>query len=186
MATKDSGLWHYLDKWQDLASSHAAPVWKDGRLDNAACAECRYCCGPQDNAEPFPMALLPGQIGKDNADNFYMLNKNTAGLGAQGCKSASDNGCRLPVAKRPVACSLFPIVLINGRLYLYQICPAVMFQPLAIFYQLGREIASWLMNFPLEDLQRISISLPEQTLLDRYINLHIQIFDKTGKKLLFE
>lgn len=183
---QQSGLWHYLEKWRPLASGCPAPVWQNGRLDNASCGQCRFCCGKQDNAEPFPMALLPEQLGPDNQDDFYMLDAHTAGLGAEGCKSASSSGCRLPVAKRPVACGLFPIVLVNGRLYLYQICPAVMFAPLDVFYRLAREVGDYLERFSIEDLRRISITLSDKILMDRYINLHIQIFDRDGKNMVFD
>ncbi len=122
------------------------------------------------------MALLPGQINEHTPDDFYLLNPDTAYIGAQGCKSASSSGCRLPFEKRPLACSLFPIVLVNGSLYLYQNCPASILQPLAFFMDMAREAEKALHRLDDDELRHISISLPDNVLIDRYINLHISIF----------
>ncbi len=105
------------------------------------------------------MALLPGQISGRTPDDFYLLNKNTACLGKEGCKSETSKGCRLPRELRPVACGLFPIVLANGRLYLYKTCPAVVFNTLDELAMLAEKAAGWLANFPLDELRHISKSL---------------------------
>lgn len=186
MNTADKGLWHYFEKWQSDFQDGNPLDWREGRLDNAWCASCKFCCGKQDNPEPFPMALLPEQIGSETPDDFYMINKNTAGLGAEGCKSLSPHGCRLAPEKRPVACGFFPIVLVNGGLYLYQVCPAAMFLTLDTFYRLGRQVGRYLENFSLAELRHISINLPDEVLKEKYINLHIRLFDEQGKKTVFE
>ena len=183
---EEKGLWHYFEKWQKLSHGRDPLKWLGSRMENAWCAECGFCCGKQDNPEPFPMALLPSQIGPETPNDFHMLSPDTAGLGAEGCKSLGSRGCRLPHAKRPVACGLFPIVLANGGLHLYQICPAAMFLPLAHFYKLAKETAEYLDGFSLEELRHLSISLSDRTLMDKYINLHARLFDGEGKKLLFE
>lgn len=186
MSNDEKGLWHYFEKWQSIFKDCDPLSWQESRLDNAWCATCRFCCGKQDNAEPFPMALLPEQIGPQTGEDFYMINKNTAGLGAEGCKSLSPHGCKLPVEKRPVACGFFPIVLVNGGLYLYQLCPAAMFLPLDYFYRLAREVAIYLEKFSLPELRHISINLSDEVLVKKYINLHVRLFDDAGKKTIFE
>lgn len=186
MNTDPKGLWHYFEKWQSVFQGGEPLSWEGSRLANSWCSDCRFCCGEQDNCEPFPMALLPEQIGPDTAADFYMINKNTAGLGAEGCKSCGPQGCRLPVEKRPVACGFFPIVLAKGGLYLYQICPAAMFIPLDYFYRLAREVALYLEKFSLAELKHISISLSDEVIMDKYINLHVRLFDDRGKETVFE
>lgn len=183
MKGDEKGMWHYFDKWRNINRDRDPLRWRGMRLDNAWCEDCKFCCGKQDSAEPFPMALLPDQIGPDTGDNFHMLNENTAGLGAEGCKALGTAGCALPVEKRPPACGFFPIVLVNGGLYLYQVCPSAMFLPLERFYMLAREVAAYLEKFSLSDLKHISISLPDETLAKKYINLHIRIFDESGKNI---
>ncbi len=132
------------------------------------------------------MALLPNQIDSETGNDFFMLNSNTAYLGSEGCKSLTSEGCRLPPEKRPVACGFFPIVLVNGSLYLYQTCPAAMFIPLHEFYKLGRKVAVYLDKFTLAELRHISINLSEETLSKKYIDLHIRIFDDSGKNIVLE
>lgn len=186
MEQNGKGLWHYFEKWRSLNDGARPLIWEGGRLSGGWCEDCRFCCGEQDSSEPFPMGLLQEQIGPENKNDFYMLNENTAGLGREGCKSLASAGCSLPFEKRPPACGFFPIVLINGSLYLYQTCPAAMFLPLERFYRLGREIAAYLQKFSLSDLKRVSISMPLETLSKKYIDLHIRIFDEEGKKFVFE
>ncbi len=108
------------------------------------------------------MALLPGQISGRTPDDFYLLNKNTACLGKEGCKSETGKGCRLPRELRPVACGLFPIVLANGRLYLYKTCPAVVFNTLDELAMLAEKAAGWLANFPLDELRHLSLNLSSE------------------------
>ena len=174
---KDDRFWKYLEKWRKDCADPKPVVWKDGWLDNGYCASCRYCCGPQGDDEPFPMALLPGQISARTPSDFYMLNKNTACLGKMGCKSETPAGCRLPRELRPVACGLFPLVLANGRLYLYKTCPAVMFNQLATFADIASSAAQWLSTFDEKELRHISLNLPENVLARDYIDLGIGIFD---------
>lgn len=186
MEAKDNGFYGHFARWRELDRAGKYIKWQGDRLESNWCAGCRLCCGPQGNDKPFPMALLPGQIGPRTADDFYMLDADTACLGAQGCKSDGPSGCVLPFAKRPVACGLFPVVLINGALYLYQMCPAAIFEPLARFYDLAREIARYLDSFSLADLRHISLTMSDTALLEKYINLHIRLFDESQKKLLLE
>lgn len=183
MNTQDKNFWNHLDSWQPLMDKEYQLYWDKNWLKNGWCKDCQYCCGPQGADEPFPMALLPQQIGPDNIDNFYMLNAETAYIGAKGCKSDSDNGCRLPEDKKPVACGLFPLVLVNGRLYLYKMCPAVLGTPLNYFFEIGKKASQMLNQYSLKDLQRISITLPQETLLAKYIDLHLPVFEADRNSL---
>lgn len=152
-------------------------AWRGNWLENGWCAKCRYCCGPQGSDEPFPMPLLPSQVEPDNSQDFYMLDENTAYIGAEGCKSDTSTGCRLPASKKPIACGLFPIVLANGKLYLYQNCPSVIFTPLARFFKIAENAAAMLSDLHPDELRRISIELPENILAEKYIDLHIKLFE---------
>lgn len=129
------------------------------------------------------MPLLPGQVNAHTPEDFYLLDEATPYIGPQGCKSASASGCRLPPEKKPVACGLFPLVLINGKIYLYQNCPAVLFTPLARFLELAEYAAERLAAYSLADLRRLSLSMPCETLAAKYIDLHITVFDNSGKFL---
>ncbi|MCX4309556.1 MAG: hypothetical protein OSJ28_04525 [Desulfovibrio sp.] len=175
-------FWNYLEKWRPVFTEKKVLDWRDGWLDNDYCADCLYCCGPQGTDEPFPMALLPGQISGRTPDDFYLLNKNTACLGKEGCKSETSKGCRLPRELRPVACGLFPIVLANGRLYLYKTCPAVVFNTLDELAMLAEKAAGWLANFPLDELRHISLNLSSEKLAADYIDLGIEVFPVSAKK----
>lgn len=181
-----SAFWLHLEGWASQITHKRDVEWQKQWLKNEYCAQCRYCCGPQGADEPFPMPLLPRQLGPDNKANFYMLDKNTAYIGAEGCKSDTATGCRLTLAQKPVACNLFPIVLIKGKLYLYQTCPAVLALPLGAFLQIALQAAQMLDTFTLQELQHLSIDVPCEILSEKYINLHIQLFDETGKKLLLK
>lgn len=171
-------FWDYYRKWQSLIKGESALKWEQNWIENSLCKDCRYCCGPQGSDAPFPMGLLIRQIGPDNSDNFYMLDSKTACIGALGCKSDTPAGCRLKLEQKPVACGLFPIVLVNGGLYLYQMCPAVLSKPLCIFLDLAQKAAEMLAQFDTEDLENISISLSCDELQKKYINLHITVLNK--------
>lgn len=122
------------------------------------------------------MALLPGQISERTPADFYLLNKNTAYLGKEGCKSETSKGCRLPRELRPVACGLFPIVLANGRISLYKTCPAVIFNNLDELALLAEKAAQWLAGFSLDELRHISLDLSAEKLAADYIDLGIEVF----------
>lgn len=165
----------YTDLWGKLFNEPRELTWKDNWLVNGYCIDCRYCCGPQDNAEPFPMALLPSQIHPGLSQQFYMLDATTAYLDARGCKALGRQGCSLQKQERPIACGLFPLVLANDNLWLYKFCPAVIFTPLVTWLPLARKAAEWLATMPASDIRRISIALDSTTLADRYINLHLPL-----------
>lgn len=177
------GFWHYLEIWRQRFPRRRALRWRDGWLQNGYCCDCRYCCGPQDSNEPFPMALLPGQLRPNLTDDFYLLNKDTAYLDARGCKSCTERGCRLPREQRPVACGLFPLVLANGDLYAYKTCPAVIFTPLDRLADLGLVAAHWLAEFSLTDLRHISLEISAPALAERYLSLSIGVFDANGVRV---
>lgn len=166
----------YVDAWCQTFPAPRELVWRGNWLVNGYCRDCRYCCGPQDNDTPFPMALLPSQTRPDLADDFYLLDEQTACLDSRGCKALGSQGCSLTKERRPLACGLFPLVLANGALWLYQICPASIFVPLAEWMPLAHQAATWLATLPESDLRQISIELDKTTLTDRYINLHITLF----------
>lgn len=176
MIDNHGDFWHYLTKWRNDFPSPRPLLWTDGLLKNGYCADCRYCCGPQGSDKPFPMHLLPRQIDPDTPDNFYLLDEHTALLDRRGCKSCTSQGCRLDFDKRPVACGLFPLVLANGRLYAYKICPATIFSSLDDLECLAQKAAAWLSTLPEDELRRISICLDQKSLDERYIDLEIQLF----------
>lgn len=186
MKMAENGFWSYLDKWRKITDGQEPLEWLGTWLKNSWCGKCRFCCGPQDSPEPFPMALLPAQLRPDLDQDFYLLDHDMAYIGAKGCKACTDKGCRLKRAEKPVACGLFPIVLANGRLYLYQTCPAVIFLPLAHFCSLAKDVAAMLDKFSFDELRHISIDLPQHVLASKYIDLHIRIFDSNGKNILFD
>lgn len=180
----ENGFWRNSEKWRKM--DQGALEWANGWLRNGNCADCKLCCGPQGiNDPPFPMPLLASQVSAETPDDFYLLDESTPYIGAQGCKSASPSGCRLSSEKKPIACRLFPLVLIEGKFYLYQNCPAVLFTPLLAFMELAEKAAEWLAEFPLEELRRLSISMPCETLSAKYIDLHIRIFE-CGEKILLK
>lgn len=183
---ENSQFWRHFEKWRPLFNNPRYIAWNENWLENHWCGDCGYCCGPQGDDEPFPMALLPEQTGLDNKNDFYMLNENTAYIGSEGCKSGSETGCRLSREKKPIACGLFPLVLANGRLYLYQGCPASLGIPLAFFEKVAIKAAAMLNEFSEKELRHISINLPCETLSSKYIDLHISLFDDSGKDLRFD
>lgn len=174
------GFWDYLAHWQKVFPHRRAVSWREGWLQNGYCRDCRYCCGPQDSNELFPMGLLPEQLRPGLANDFYLLNKDTAFMDGRGCRSCTNQGCRLPRPERPVACGLFPFVLNAGEMYLYQICPASLFTPMARMAELGREAADWLAKFSQQEQEHIALNLPAAVLTDRYINLHIRVYNPTA------
>ena len=119
--------WHYWQQWRQRFPLQRDVHFDQGILSNEYCRDCRYCCGPQDCATPFPMKLLPSQQHAHLDRDFFLLAPDTACLDDRGCKSCGPEGCLLPRQRRPVACSLFPLVLLETGLYLYKICPAVFF-----------------------------------------------------------
>lgn len=186
MQKADKGFWDYVDRWRGIFREERAVRWEKNWLENDYCCDCRFCCGPQDSATPFPMALLPHQIAPENADNFHMLDASTAFLGKDGCLSDTPRGCRLALDQKPIACGLFPVVLVNGGLYLYQNCPAVVFTPLVRFLDIAKKAAATLLELPLEDLRHVSIWLNEDSLARSYIDLRIRLFGHTCKKAVLE
>ncbi len=168
----DKYIWELQTKFSDPPSI----TWGKGWLKNSYCPQCRYCCGPQENSDPFPMALLPHQIHPGIEEDFFMMNANTAFMDGRGCKSSTAYGCRLPRVLRPIACNIFPLVIVDGAMYLYAVCPSVLFLPLQQWHSIARQAAAWLGNFEEKDLRHISISLPHDTLIDRYIFMHVTLF----------
>ena len=172
----------YVEGWRQAFPAPRELAWRGNWLVNGYCCDCRYCCGPQDNDTPFPMALLPSQIRPDLAEDFYLLDAQTAYMDGRGCKALGSRGCSLPKEHRPLACGLFPLVLANGGLWLYKICPASVLVPLADWLPLAGKARDWLATLPEEHLRHISISLDAATLTDRYINLHMTLFTEHDAK----
>lgn len=180
------GFWDYTEKWQKLFTEIRSVRWEGDWLENDYCAECRYCCGKQDSDYPFPMPLLPRQDRPDLDRDFHLLDCLTPCLDSRGCKSLTSHGCGRKLSEKPIACGLFPIVLANGCLYLYQNCPAVIFSPLIRFMEFGRKAAALLEKLDFEDLRRLSLWLNNDLLAYSYINLRIRIFDQNGKNSWLE
>lgn len=171
-----------LEEWQKIFPERRSLDWKNGRLENGYCKDCRLCCGPQGDDKPFPMALLDEQLAPDAAKHFYLLEPRVAYLGREGCKSLGKNGCLLPLKKRPPACGLFPIVLIDGRLYLYKRCPAAMLADAEEFAALASHAEKYLKSLGEHSARAISISVDPSELKEKYADLGIEIFSRGEKK----
>ncbi len=174
-------LEEYLEYWRHIFRRRRALRWQEeGWLHNGYCRLCRYCCGPQDSDEPFPMRLLPEQMVPGYEKNFFLLDASTAFLDARGCRAVSGKGCRLPRALRPVSCGLFPFVLNAGGLYVYKTCPAVLLNPFQRIFSLGGQAAHWLTRLDRERLEGIALNLPTAVLAEKYISLNLRIYGSWG------
>lgn len=167
--------WHYWQQWRQRFSLQRDVHFDQGILSNDYCRDCRYCCGPQGCATPFPMKLLPSQQHDHLERDFFLLAPDTACLDDRGCKSCGPEGCLLPRQRRPVACSLFPLVLLDTGLYLYKICPAVFFLPLDRWLVMAREAVNWLVTLAPEDLKQLAIHIPEAIVRERFIDLELPL-----------
>lgn len=186
METVKKGFWDYAGKWGAVFDGQRSVEWDGDWIKNGYCRDCRYCCGPQDSDHPFPMPLLAAQGREGLEQDFHLLDSLTPYLAAEGCRSLSRTGCRLSPGQKPLACGFFPVVLVNGALYLYQNCPSVLFSPLILFMELARKAASMLIELDIAELRRLSLWLTVDVLSRSYINLRIRLFDEHGKKLVFE
>lgn len=166
-----------FEDWQKIFPEKRDLKWENDWLENDYCRDCRLCCGPQGDDEPFPMALTDAQIGPSNRRDFYMRDDSTALLGRAGCKSLEPGGCRLNKGARPLACGLFPLVLANGRLFLYKRCPAALFASPAEIESLTARAAEFLRGLPERDLRRISINLSDAVVAEKYEDLKISLFE---------
>ncbi len=171
----DDELQAYRTRWARLFPEQRHVDFDDCVVTNDYCLDCRFCCGPQKESEPFPMALLDRQISDRTADDFYLLDDHTACLDQRGCKALGPAGCRLDRSLRPVACALFPFVLVNRRLYLYRVCPASMFVDAAALADMGRRIHAWLATLDPADIERISISRRPEDLAAKYLDLNLPV-----------
>ena len=170
---------HYRQLWeQQFPTLREVSVTEDGVLTNAYCVDCRFCCGPQAEEDPFPMPLLDSQISDSTPEDFHLLDKRTACLDRRGCKALTPSGCRLDRALRPVACNIFPIVLVNTSLYLYRICPASMFVPDQAMQRLARRVRDRLDILPVADVCRISITRRPEDLAMKYQDLHLPVYGR--------
>lgn len=181
-----NGLWDYVKKWREIFNDVRSLQWDKSWIKNDYCKDCRFCCGKQDSDTPFPMPLLPGQMRPGLKRDFHLLDSLTPYLGAAGCLSCTNSGCRLDSVQKPVACGLFPIVLVNGSLYLYENCPAVIFSPLIRFFELSQSVANMLAKLDITDLRRLSLWLTADILSRNYIDLRVKIFDSAGKNIMFD
>lgn len=180
-----SGFWNYVAKWRQTFGDNRAINWENSWIKNDFCKDCRFCCGAQDSSYPFPMPLLARQLRPGLELDFHLLDASTPYLGASGCRSLAQTGCRLALDQKPLVCGLFPIVLVNGALYLYQNCPAVIFSPLIRFLELARPAAQMLAKLDLPDLRKLSLWLTDDLLARSYIDLRITLFNEHGKELSY-
>jgi hypothetical protein len=164
-----------LARWRTVFHGPRELAWQGRWLDNGYCRDCRYCCGPQETDEPYPMALLPSQQGPEAELRFHLLSPDTAYLDGRGCKSATPTGCGLPRDARPVACNLFPLALVNGEMHLYRNCPVTWLVALARTRDIARNAARWLSGMPPSDLHCVDRTLPPQAAALQYIPLGIRI-----------
>lgn len=186
MPRKPGGFWEYVEKWRKEFAHNYELNWEKYWIENGYCSKCRFCCGPQDSDVPFPMPLLPAQKRAGLEQDFQLLDSMTPYLAAEGCKSCGSKGCALTLSEKPLACGFFPIVLINGSLYLYKNCPAVIYTPLIRFLDLGLKVAEFLIDLDLADLKRLSLWLNCDVLSRFYIDLRIRIFKADTKELALE
>ena len=166
--------------WQKFKWTNPVIKWQGEWLENGFCYECRLCCGPQPGDKPFPMALLPEQIYPGIEETFYMYDETHASLDQRGCKALGAQGCSVSRDRRPPVCGLFPIVLTAGRLYLYTVCPAAILLPLSLWFSIGQKAKVWLQQLPLSGCKHLDIDVPIKVLVDRYIDLHLPVWDKYG------
>lgn len=166
---------YYRDLWTRTFVEPRRVAFETPVLVNDYCVDCRFCCGPQAEAEPFPMALLDSQVSQRTPDDFYLLDRHTASLDRRGCKSLTPTGCRLEHRLRPVACGLFPLVLVNGRLYLYRTCPASLFVEPGRMLAMARQARDWLETLPEADIARISITRRPEDLAEKYVDLGLPV-----------
>lgn len=176
MRMADDELQEYRARWARLFPEVRHVDFDGFVVTNDYCPDCRYCCGPQKESEPFPMALLDRQISGRTPDDFYLLDSHTACLDQRGCKALGPAGCRLERTLRPVACALFPFVLVNLRLYLYLICPASMFVDKAALLDMGGRVHVFLSSLDSADRARISISRRPEDLKAKYLDLGLPDF----------
>ena len=169
---RDAG---YLRLWRSLFPEPRRVAFAAGSLVNEYCPACGFCCGPQEEATPFPMPLLDAQISARTPEDFHLLDPRTACLDGRGCKSLGETGCRLPRSLRPVACNIFPVVLVDCGLYLYRVCPAVMLTPEAAMRAIARQVQDYLNGFAASDLARLAITLPAEDLAAKYLNLGMRV-----------
>lgn len=167
-----------------FAAGRRAFRWVEDRLDNGYCAECRHCCGPQPEGDaPYPMPLLPSQRRPDLADDFYLLSPSVACLDQRGCKALTPTGCRLERRRRPPACNLFPLIINEGALYFYQICPAVLFADLDTLLRIGEDAARDLPRlYTPDELRAISTPLTPESLIHKCISLDIRIYEQAENR----
>lgn len=162
---------------QHLAAPRRAFRWIEDRLENAYCVDCRHCCGPQPAGDaPYLMPLLPSQLRPGLADDFHLHSPGVACLDQRGCKALASAGCRLERSRRPPSCNLFPLILHEGWLYFYQVCPAVLFATLDELLTIGEAAAQALPRlYSPEELRTISTPLSSDTLIHKCIALNIQL-----------
>lgn len=164
--------------WKNTPWSDPVICWQgDGFVANGFCRECRRCCGPQKGDPPYPMPLMPWQLDGKEAERFYMLDATTSCLDERGCKALGEGGCTLPRSLRPIACGLFPIVCMEGALFLYRLCPASLCLPFGEWQSMGEKAALWLrQTFSVDNLHRLSLPKPSCN-HDRYIPLFLSVFE---------
>ena len=169
------------DLWHRRFPEPRRVVWQNGTLVNDYCPDCALCCGPQAESEPFPMALLDRQISARTSEDFYLLDAHTVSLDQRGCKALGQSGCRQPRQLRPVACNLFPVVLVNRELFLYRRCPASVLIPETAWQDMALRIQDWLNAMPPADINRISMTRRPEDLAARYQNLHLSVQGSCSK-----
>lgn len=78
-------------------------------------------------------------------------------------------------AATPCGLHLFPLVLLERGLYLYKICPAVLFLPLDRWFVMAREAMAWLARLAPQDLERLAIHIPDTSVQERFIDLELPL-----------
>ncbi len=176
--------WVRIREWKRSFPRERDVAVSEGVLLNDYCRDCLFCCGPQPaDDEPFPMKLLDRQISGDTPRRFHMLDEHTACLDSRGCLALGKGGCCLERPLRPVACNLFPFVVIDLRLYLYRRCPVSVLLPPAKKKSLARALALWLRNcMAPADLLRISLHVRAQDLKRAYEDMRLPLSGTVRRK----
>ncbi len=168
-------------KWKTLFKKTRKVDVQSGVLTNEYCRDCLLCCGPQPEGDgAFPMKLLDRQIRGNEEDVFYMADKQTAVLDHRGCKALGDKGCVLPRPSRPVACNIFPFVLINRKLFLYAPCPLSGLLPMREIKRLAEKVRIWLEVQPESDIRRLSLYAGPGKLEKKYIDLNMPVCGRSA------
>lgn len=167
-------------KWRAIFQNEKPEMyWQDGFLVNSWCERCQLCCGAQaPNDVPYPMRLLRSQQKPEILGKLHLLDQQTAVIDQRGCKAAAPTGCLLSREQRPIACSLFPLSIHKGVLYIYKNCPSVFMSTLDQLLILGETAAQDLRKrYTQTELESIDANINHELMLAKFVCLGLQLFE---------